>query len=137
MDIRSFRRQTAASWVSPGPDYPGIEFLCRPLSFAYIDEQARLLRAAARAAGGEDRVTSEARAKINVEAMLKTSVEDVRGLTEGGATVTFARFCDLVREPEFGELANLALAACGVAGMIRTADMEDAAGNSAAASASS
>lgn len=136
MDIRSFRRQTKPEWVSPGPDYGDVEILCRPLGFDYIDEQARLLRVAARKAGGEDRISSADRAALNVEAMIKTGLVDVRGLVDNGNPVTFTQFCDLLRQPEFGELANLAMAACGAAGRVRQDDMEEAAGNSGGASAS-
>lgn len=137
MDIKSFRRETAAQWVSPGPEYGNLRFLCRPLGFDYIDAQNRRLRLAAREAGGEDRITSEQRAAINVEAMVETCLLDVRGLTDAGEAVTFDRFCAMMRAPEYGELASIAMTACGIAGRQRAADMEDAAGNSAGPSSAS
>ena len=138
-EISAFKRDANAmrdgAWINPGSEYGGIEIRCRALGYAYLDAVAAGRKRAAREAGGEERIRSETLAMINVEAMISTALIDVRGLNEGGAAVSFERFCDLVRDPAYGELTAVAFAACGQVGRQKAADMEDAQGNSGSASA--
>ena len=133
VDISTFKRDANAmnsgEWVNPGTEFGGIEIKAKALGYAYIDLQAAELRKAARKFGGEDRIPSETRAAINLDCMIRTALIDVRGVTVDGAPLSFDTFCELLRDPAYGELANVAFIACGMVGRQRAADMEDAAGN--------
>ena len=133
VDISTFRRDAAAmahgEWVSPGPKYGDFQIKARALGYEYMDTQAAALRAAARKYGDEQRIPSEVRAAINVDCMIRTALLDVRGLSEAGEPMSFDRFCELLRDPGYGELANVAFIVCGMVGRQRAAALEEAAGN--------
>lgn len=141
VDISSFRRDANAmahgEWVSPGPEFGDIEIRTKAISYSYIDAKAAAMRQAAREFGGIDKIPSEREARINVECMINHALLDVRGLTAGGEPVGFRAFCDMLRNPEFGELASMAFTACNLVGRLRAADMDAGAGNSVAPSAGS
>ena len=96
-----------------------------------------MMKLAARKAGGEDRVPAEVRAQINVDCLIDRGLLDVRGLTESGEPVTFARFCDMLRDPGYGDLTNVAFLAAGMVGRQKAAETEAALGNSPAPSGTS
>lgn len=132
--LKSFRRDARAmregDWVSPGAEFDGLEIRCRFLGFDYADAVALKTRQSARLPGGEDRLTSEQRSRINLDAMIETALLDVRGLQDDtGAPVPFADFIDMLRDPAYGQLATLAFQCCMMVGRQRETDRQDAAGN--------
>ena len=134
VDIATFKRDARAmregEWVSPGEEYGDLEIQCRALAYDYLDLQRAMIKRAAREAGGEDRIPSEVMARINTDCLIEKGLLGVRGLTEGGVPVSFARFCEMLRNPGYGELTNVAFIACSKVGRQKAAEAEDAVGNS-------
>jgi hypothetical protein len=138
-DLNTFRRNAKAmaegEWINPGAEFGGIEIQCKALGFRYFDSVERKLKRAARLSGGEDQITSETRARINLESLIEECLLDVRNLTKGGETVAFAEFCELVLDPGYGELGAICFKACSMVGRQLAVDLQDAAKNSAPVSA--
>lgn len=132
--LKSFRRDARAmqqgAWINPGPEYDGLEIKCRYLGFDYADAVALKTRQAARLAGGENRLTAEQRSRINLDAMIETALQGVRGLQDdSGQPVPFDAFIEMLRDPGYGQLATLAFQCCLQVGQELEADKVDAAGN--------
>lgn len=135
VEIASFKRNAVAmrdgDWVAPLAEFPTFEIKTKAMGYAYADAQAAKVKRAARQFGGEDRIPTAERARINTEALTEKCLLDVRGLTSGGQPIDFAAFCLLIQDDGFGELSNAAFGAAFAVGRDRAADIEDAAGNSA------
>jgi len=141
IDVSSFRRDARAmrdgDWQSPGPEYGPLRLKTRALGHAYNDAVQAGLKQLARVYLSEDRIPSEERAKVQVEALIAHCLIDVEGLSEKGKTMPFARFLELIRDPSYGDLSNAAFIAAGLVGRSQSAATEDAVGNSPPASAPS
>jgi hypothetical protein len=140
IDLKSFRRDATAmrdgDWISPGPEYGPLEIRTRALGPRYRDHVGAAIRAAAKQHLSEERIPAEVRDTIQTEALIATCLQDVRGLADGGTPVTFARFCDLIRDPGYGELNNAAFVAAGLVGRQQGEERDAALGNSPSTSAS-
>jgi hypothetical protein len=140
-DISTFKRNAAAmrdgEWVSPGPEYGPLMIRTRALGPAFQDARAAALRAAAKRYLTEDRIPSAEREAIVTEALIEHCLLDVKGLTDGGQPITLKRFCELIRDPAFGELNNVAFIAAGLVGRSQANEAEAIVGNSPPAYASS
>jgi hypothetical protein len=141
VDLSTFKRDARAmrdgEWVSPGPEYGDLMIHTRALGPRFQDARAARLRAAGKQFLTEDRIPSEVRDRINTDTLVDECLIDVRGLAEGGKAIDFKRFCELIRDPAYGELNNAAFIAAGLVGRSQQADIEAAVGNSQTASASS
>lgn len=141
IDLKTFRRDGRAmrdgQWICPGPEYGTLEILTRAIGPRYRDHVAAAVRAAAKQHLSEDRIPAEVRDAINTEALIATCLQDVRGLAEEGQPVTFARFCELIRQDDFVELNNAAFIAAGLVGRQVEQATKEAVGNSRPSSASS
>jgi hypothetical protein len=139
IDLKSFRRDGRAmkdgAWISPGPEYGALEIHTAAIGPRYRDHVAAAIRAAAKKHLSEERIPAEVRDAINTEALIATCLMDVRGLSDGGTPITFARFCDLIRDPEYVELNNAAFIAAGLVGRQLAEATEQAVGNSPSTSA--
>lgn len=140
VDISSFRRDARAmrdgAWVSPGPEYGALEIFTRAIGHRYRDHVAAATRAAAKQYLSEERIPAEVRDGIATEALITCCLLDVRGLSDNGQPVTFARFCDLIRDPAFGELNNASFICAGLVGRQQGEERDAALGNSPSTSAS-
>lgn len=134
VDISSFRRDARAmrdgAWIKPGPEYGPLEIHTRAMGPRFRDALAANLRAAAKQHLTEDRIPSEVREQITTDALIEHCLLDVRGITENGAPITFARFCELIRDPAFAELNNAAFIAAGLVGRQQQEQADAALGNS-------
>lgn len=126
------RAREAGEWQSPGEEYDDLEILTRGFTDAYTDARAARLRRAAMGFGGDaSKIPSGSARSITVECLITHCLLDVRGLVDdAGGTVTFARFCDLLRDPDYADLFVAAVRAASLVGMRRAADVQDALGNS-------
>lgn len=124
-------------WVSPGEEYDDLQILTRGFTDLYTDARAAKLRRAALAYSGETtKVPNSIQREILVECMIEHVLLDVRNLTDDqGSPVDFARFCDLLRDPDYADLVTASIRAASLVGKQRLADTKDAAGNSATPSA--
>lgn len=134
VDISSFRRDAKAmrdgEWVSPGPEYGDFKVHTRALGNKFHDAVAARMKLIARNYGGEDRIPSDVRADIGNEELIKHCLIGIDGLNDGGVPVTFERFCQMIKDPSYGELSNAVFLAASMVGRNRTADLKEAAGNS-------
>lgn len=134
IDLKSFRRDGRAmkdgAWISPGPEYGALEIHTAAIGPRYRDHVAGAMRAAAKQHLSEDRIPASVRDAVNTEALISTCLIGVRGLSDGGAPVTFERFCELIRDPEYVELNNAAFIAAGLVGRQVAEATEQAVGNS-------
>jgi hypothetical protein len=141
VDVSSFKRNASAmrdgEWISPGPEYGDLLIKTRALGPAFQDARAAALRAAAKRHLTEDRIPSAEREAIVTDALIDHCLIDIKGLTDGGALVTIARFREMIRDPGFGELNNAAFIAAGLVGRSQAHETEAAVGNLQPASASS
>ena len=134
VDISAFQRNAAAmrdgEWLSPGVQYPGIEFKCRALGHEYLDAFARNTKIQARLVGGEEYLSAEQKARINIDALIETALLDVKGIEERGVPVTLARIAEMMRDPAYAELTGMVFNCASRVGRLLAADFEDAAKNS-------
>jgi hypothetical protein len=141
VDVSSFKRNGRAMregvWIKPGPEFGDLEIHTRGIGFSFRDAQSAALRTAARKHNGEDRIPSEVRDQIATDALISECLRDVRGLTEAGKPVDFARYCDMLRDPDYVELNNAAFLAAQMASRLTDEDTAAAVGNSPPASVSS
>lgn len=118
-------------WISPGEEYDDFEIKCRGFNDAYYDAQARRLRRAALPFGGDTtKVPNSIQRDIRIECLINHILLDVRGLADAdNKPVDFAGFCDLIRNPDFGQLVVACMTAASLVGRQAAADKADAAGN--------
>jgi hypothetical protein len=139
--LSSFRQDSRAiqegEWVRVGEEYDDLEIRTRGFTDAYFDAQAARQRKAAVGFGGDvTKLPSAIRRQINVECLIQHVVLDVRNLThDDGRPVTKEEFYDLLRDPDYAELVIACFRAASLVGQRRAADLEEAEGNSASASA--
>lgn len=136
--LTATRRNTAALsagvWVEfDEPEYEGAAIQTRGYTDAYVDARNHGIRALLRrhrATDAADLPNAEVRA-LTIECLITHTLVDVRGFTNDDDTpTTIAQFRDTLRD----QPANLALyvavvGATARAGEIRTAEVEEAAGN--------
>jgi hypothetical protein len=127
----------AGQWVSPGDEYDDLQLLCRGYTDVYYDAQAQKMRRAATAYGGDlAKVPNSIQRDIRIDCLIRHIVLDVKGLAdENGKAVDFARFCDLLRNPDYGQLVVATMTAASMVGRQIAQDKADASGNSATPSA--
>lgn len=118
-DAKSFQD---GSWVRPNPD-EDLEILTRGMGDAYADAQAAAQRRAAVGYGGDiEKLPVKIKRAININSLINNCLLDVRGLKgDDDKDVSFAEFCDLIRDPDYPALASAAFVA---AGMVSTATAE-------------
>lgn len=117
-------------WIRPDPDQD-LEILTRGFTDAYTDSRARRMRAAAKGFGGDtSKVPNAMQRTIITDALLQHVTLDVRGLTnDDGSAVTYAQFCDAVRDAAYPELFGYAVTAASMVGQSKADDLADAVGN--------
>jgi hypothetical protein len=123
-------------WVRPGEEYGDLEILTRGLTDTYFDAQAARQRRAAVGFGGNvDKLPVAIRRAINLDLLIEHVVLDVRNLEhDDGTKVTFDQFTQMLRDPDYAELATACFAAASLVGRRRAVDVEDAVPSSAAPS---
>lgn len=121
----------AGEWVSPGEEYDDLMIKTRGYGDAYYDAQAQKMRRAALAHNGDVAKVSNAKTReIRVECLITHLLLDVRGLADDdGNTVDFARFCEMLREPDYGPLVVACQTAAALVGRQAAQDKADAAKN--------
>lgn len=121
----------SGEWVNPGDEYDGLEILTRGFTDAYVDAKASKVRKAALGFGGDaSKLPNAIGRAITVDCLVKHTLLDVRGLSDDdGQPVTFARFVELLRDPDYSELLNAVVAAAALAGKRHKALLADDAGN--------
>ena len=138
--LSQFKRNTKAftegTWKRPDPG-SDLEILSRGYTDTYYDAQASKQRAAAKGFNGDtEKLPVAIKRRINIDCLIAHVLVDVRGLEgEDGKPVSFATFCDLIRDPDYSDLANAAFAAASMVTNEREADLADTEGNSSPASA--
>lgn len=115
-------------WI-PVEDYGDLEIFTRGFGDEYSDAQARKQRQAAKSLGGDtDKLPVKVRRQINVECLIAHVVRDVRNLEhDDGSPVSFAEFCDLLRDPDYPGLLIASFTAAAMVGTRREIDIEEAA----------
>jgi hypothetical protein len=126
------RAQKEGEWVPPGEEYGDLEILTRGLTDPYFDAQAaRQRRAAVGFNGNVDKLPLAIRRAINLDLLIEHVVLDVRNLEhDDGTKVTFDEFTQMLRDPDYAELATACFAAASQVGKRRATDLEDAAPSS-------
>jgi hypothetical protein len=138
--LSKFRTDSRAiqegEWIVVGDEYEDLEIRTRGFTDAYFDAQAARQRRAAVSLGGDvSKLPSGLRRQINIDCLIQHVVLDVRNLEDDkGQPVTAEQFHALLRDPDYSELVVACFSAAGKVGQRRQADLEDAVGNSAAAS---
>lgn len=124
-------------WIKPGDEFDDLEIHTRGFTDVYTDARAAKLRRVAMGFGGDERKIPAALVRsIVVEAMISHVLLDVRGLRdEHGKDVDFARFCLLLRDPDYSPLFDAAVRAASMVGLANMTEAQDAAGNSETPSA--
>ncbi len=141
MKVTSFRRDAKAmrdgEWVSPGPEFGDVEIKTRAMMSAYYDSLNAKTAREARRVGGENKIGQQFKNRVIIEAMIDHCLLDIRGLEhDDGTPITIAEFRDMIREEDYAELATMALQATIQVGRQRDDELQDAVGNSPAASTS-
>jgi hypothetical protein len=123
-------------WISPGDEYADLEFLARGFTDKYNDARAGRLRRAAQSLGGDvEKIPTALVRSITVDCLISHLLIDVRGLVdEHGTAITIGQFAELIRSGDYPDLYVAALRAVAQVGKNRSAVIEEAVGNSAAAS---
>ena len=139
--LSSFTRNAVAmregEWINPGAEYGGLEIKSKAMGAAYSDMRAGEIRRLARRPGGEAKIGAEERNVIDIEALNKTCLLDIRGLEhDDGSPVTIAEFKKMILKPEYQELAVIAFQCAGQVGQTNAALIEEAEGNLSNASPS-
>lgn len=121
----------SGQWVSPGEEYDDLMIRCRGWNDAYYDALNRKLRRAALPFNGDTtKIPNAISREIRVECLIAHILLDVKGLADDdGNTVDFARFCDLLRNPDYGQLVVAAMTAAGLVGRQVADAKTDAVGN--------
>jgi hypothetical protein len=131
--LTAHRTNTAAvkagEWVPLGPDYGDIEIFTRGQTDDYLDAQATRQRTAARGFNGDTtRLPVAIRRAINIGLLLEMMLMDVRNLTEEptaeekaaalaekrkpvGRTIEIEEFKEMLRSPDWAEVAGACFAA--------------------------
>ena len=135
MKVGSFRRDAKAmrdgEWVSPGPAYGEVEIRTRAMLPSYYDRLAAMNAREARRVGGEDKIGMSFKNSSIIEALIDHCLLDIRGLeNDDGSAVTFAQFCEMIRQEDFAELATMAIVATSQVGRSREDELADATKNS-------
>ena len=125
------KAEEEGAWVRPGEEYDDLDIKTRGFTFAYRDSLANKMRRAAISLGGDtDKVPSAIKHAHVVESLIAHCLQDVRNLSNvDGSPMTFADFCDKLRDPRYRDLLTASLKAAGMVGIIGAANVEDAAGN--------
>jgi hypothetical protein len=137
--IKSLRRDMAkvneGEWrrlyLDTNPDKDGY-VLTKGVSTTYQDALNRRLSSAAKSFNGQVGKIPTAQAnRIEVDASIECLFRDVRGLQldDGGTDLTFAEFCDLIRQPDYRQLFLLASAAAAAVGVAAEEATAEAVGN--------
>jgi hypothetical protein len=118
-------------WVSPGEEYDDLEIRTRGFTDAYYDAQNAKLRRASISVGGDVSKVSNARQReIRIECLIAHCTLDVRNLTgTDGEPVKFEAFCEMLRDPTYGELVVACIRAAALVGRVKEAEIMDAVGN--------
>ena len=124
-------------WVSPGDEYDDLMILTRGFTDLYTDARAARMRRLAVGYGGDERKVPNKLARAAVaDALIQHVLIDVKNLAKPDNTpVTFAEFCEYIKNPDYSDLFKAAVAAAAMVGMSRKQDVQDALGNSAPPSA--
>lgn len=125
-------------WVSPGEEYDDLQILTRGFTDLYTDARAARMRRLAVGFGGDERkIPNELQREVIVDCLIKHVTLGVRNLVDdAGQPVTFAAFCDMLRNPDYADLFKAAVNAASMVGLVARQDVADALGNSAPPSAS-
>ena len=128
---RDAKAMREGAWINPGDEY-GFQIKAKAMGAAYSDRRADKMRAVARnTVGGESKVKSEDRNKIDIESLCEVCLLDVRGLEhDDGRPVTIAEFKQMILQPEYTELAVISFQCAGQVGQTNAALIEQAEGNS-------
>ncbi len=123
----------AGEWQSPGDEYDDMEIRTRGFTDLYTDARAARMRRLAVGFGGDERkVPNKLQREVIVDCLIKHVILDVRGLVDdAGTPVTFAAFCDLLRNPDYADLFKACVNAASMVGLQSRQDTADALGNSA------
>lgn len=123
-------------WIDAGAEYAGIRLLTKGLGSAYADRRAEKMKAAARKAGGEDRVPQAVKNRIDIEALGEVCLLDIDGLNHPpqadgtpGGPVTIEQFREIICLEEAAELAVMAFKCAQRVGQAKRDQAEQAAGN--------
>jgi hypothetical protein len=122
----------AGAWVRVGDDFDDMEIQTRGYTDAFNDARAANLRKAAQYAYGGDvsRIPGARFREINAECIIEYCLIDVRNVSnDDGTPMTFADFCDALRDPAYQEIYVAVLRAIGMVGYIKATDVETATGN--------
>ena len=133
------RAVNEGEWVRVGEEYDDLEVRTRGFTDAYFDAQAAKQRRAAVSFGGDtNKLPMALRRKINIECLTQHVILDVRNLEDDitGQPMTVERFKALLEDPDYGDLLTACFKAASQVGQRRATELEEAAGNSVPASAS-
>ena len=139
--LASFRvdhkKLEGGEWVRPDEEFDDLEIRTRGYTDAYTDARAAKLRRAALPYGGDvSKIPNAEQRDIIADCLVAHCLLDVRNLeNDDGQPVSFARFCEMVRDPAYPDLWAAATRAPALVGRIRAGEAEDAVGNSAPRSA--
>jgi hypothetical protein len=129
---QDYRAIQEGDWIRVGDEYLDLEIRTRGFTDTYFDAQATRQRYAAKSLGGDvAKLQNAIRRRINRDCLIEFVLLDVRNLQDDdGQDIPFDRFCDLLRDNDYGELLTACFKAAGQVGQQRSADLEDAVGNS-------
>lgn len=102
------------------------------ISASYQDVQTRKLNNAAKSFNGQvSKIPTALAHKVEVETAIEALFRNIRNLQleEGGPDLTFAEFCDAIRDPAYRQLYQLAMAAAAAVGSENEEMTAEAAGN--------
>jgi uncharacterized protein YukE len=98
---RNSTAYTSGVWKRPDPDMD-LEILTLGMGDEYLDMQAAKQRKAAKGFGGDtEKLPAAMKRKINIECLIACCLRDVKFNDDDGNPVSFAEFCEFLRDPEW------------------------------------
>lgn len=130
-------RVNDGAWITLGEEFGEIEIQTRGFTDTYLDSrQSRMRRAATRYGGDLQKIPQADVRAILIDLLIKHCLMDVRNLEDqNGDPVTFALFCELLRDDQYVDLYGAALQAATQVTAEREADLADSKKNLAKPSA--
>lgn len=122
----------SGEWVFPDQDvYDELEIKTKGFNDRYTDARSSKLRRASQKFGNDiSRIPTSTSRDITVECLIAHCLLDVRGIVDdNGKSITFDKFCDLLRSPDYPDLIIAALKAVAVVGLVKASEIEEATAN--------
>lgn len=131
--LKNFRRDLAKAldtgeWIRVGDEYDDMEILTRGFTDEYTDMRNAVGRRLAiqRYRGDSTKITNAENRNLTVDCLAEKCLLNVRNLVgDDDQPVTLPAFVEMMRNPEYSDLFNAAIAACANVGRARSADRDD------------